>query len=712
MKFIYKFLVLVFLLSGFDIVLAQEDTTEYQTEEIIVTGTRIEAKIIDIPYSVQRIDQSSWIASRKIGINDILTTIPGLFLQSRYGNHDVRVTIRGFGSRSNSGIRGVRILMDGIPESEPDGQTRIEGIDFTSIGRIEIVKGNSSSLYTNAPGGVINFLTDKYFKRSFVLTENEFGSYDMWKNGVKLGLTGDNSRFMISASNENYGGYRNHSNQYMGRINSIYEVDPTANSKFSLYGYYTNTLIKLPGSLTLTEYNNNDTAANQRSIDRDEKRITWKGRLGATYNIQLQQKKMKHTFEITGYGTIKDFERTAKTYRLISRYGVGASFRYINKLALTFNKSDNEFSVGGDFYYQTGPISEYDNIGGKKGNELKAISDETITNAGFYAVEQFPIIKDRLSLLITGRYDRVNYDSKNLIDDTQDTSRLFDKFTPKFALNLKLTPTIAFYTSFGLGFDSPAFNEMDNHSLTSDSGTHAINPDLKGQKSQNIEAGIKGNLPSLKGKYFTNTFVELTVFHNKIEDVIVPFTIDQNVYYRNAATSKRFGVEFGLSTDIIKYKGNLVSLKGAYTFSDFKYDKYTAKTIEGITITEQNFDGNYEPSNPKNLFSGELMYRHTFEGKYAVFAKTQLQYVGEMFVNDRNDDSLKTEAYSLINAQVGVDLTFGNLKLLAYAGVNNIADKKYVAFININADRSDFFESGPRRNFFGGLTLGYMFDLK
>lgn len=712
MKFVYNFLVLFLLFSGFGFILAQEDTTEYQTEEIMVTGTRIEQKIIDIPYSVQRIDQSSWIASRKIGINDVLTTIPGLFLQSRYGNHDVRVTIRGFGSRSNSGIRGVRILLDGIPESEPDGQTRIEGIDFTSIGRIEIVKGNSSSLYTNAPGGVINFLTDKYFQRSFVLTENEFGSYDMRKNGVKVGLNGRNTRFMLAASYENYGGYRNHSNQYMGRLNSIYEVDVTPVSKFSLYGYYVSTLIKLPGSLTLTEYNNNDTAANQRSLDRDEKRITWKGRVGATYNIQLQQKKMKHTFEVTGYGTIKDFDRTAKFYRLITRYGIGGSFRYINKLYLPFNKSDNEFSVGGDFYYQTGPISEYDNIAGKKGNELKAINDETITNAGFYAVEQFPIIKDRLSLLITGRYDRVNYFSKNLIDDTQDTNRLFDKFTPKFALNLKLTPKIAMYTSFGLGFDSPAFNEMDNHSLTSDSGTHAINPDLKGQKSQNIEAGIKGNLPSIKDRYFTNTFVELTVFHNKIEDVIVPFTIDQNIFYRNAATSKRFGVEFGLKTDIIKYKGNLVTLNSAYTFSDFKYDKYTAKTIEGDTITERNYDGNYEPSNPKSLFSGELMYRHTFEEKYAVFAKTQLLHVGEMFVNDRNDDSLKTEAYSLLNAQFGVDLTFGNVKLLAYAGMNNIADKKYVAFININADRSDYYEAGPRRNFFAGLTLGYMFNVK
>ncbi|MDP2365030.1 MAG: TonB-dependent receptor plug domain-containing protein, partial [Ignavibacteria bacterium] len=136
----------------------QIDSIKYQTDEVIVTGTRTNQKIIDIPYSVVRISPTQYKYDRKVSISDVLNAVPGVFMQSRYGNHDVRISIRGFGSRSNTGIRGVRILLDGIPESEPDGQTRIESIDFNSIGSIEIVKGNSSSLYTNAPGGVINFI--------------------------------------------------------------------------------------------------------------------------------------------------------------------------------------------------------------------------------------------------------------------------------------------------------------------------------------------------------------------------------------------------------------------------------------------------------------------------------------------------------------------------------------------------------------------------
>lgn len=682
----------------------QIDSIKFQTDEIIVTGTRVEQKIIDIPYSVQRIDKTTWQSGRKQGLNDVMTTVPGLFLQSRYGNHDVRISIRGFGSRSNSGIRGVRILLDGIPESEPDGQTRIEAIDFTAIGKIELVKGNSSSLYTNSPGGVINFLTDKYFSRNFVLSANEFGQYDLRKNDIKAGIESKTSRFMITGGYENYRGYRVHSQEYQSRLNAIYEANVTNKSKISFYGYYVNGLIKLPGSLTLAQYTTNDTMANPRDISRDSKRITKKGRLGITYNINFG-KEDNNLIEVTGYGTIKDLERTAATYRIFNRYGLGSSFRYVNRLKVIDRL--NEFSIGGDVYYQTGPVSEFDNLGGQKGDLLQNLNNETISNVGFYFTDNFPIITNRLLFLITGRYDRVNISSQNLQGKFQDTTRLFDKFTPKFALNLKLTRSIALYSSFGLGFDSPAFNEMDNYPFSSDGGLHLINPDLQAQKSTNFEGGIKGDLPSIKNKFLLNSFAELTFFHSKINDAIVPFTVDGTVYYRNAAVVKRTGLEFGLSTDIIKG----LNLKTAYTYSDFKYDSYDSWNIDGSgNITSTNYSGKIEPSNPKHLLSIDLSYQHTFSKKYTFFVKANTQHIGEMYVDDFNTENLKTKSYNLLNGQIGFNFLFNNINIMLYGGLNNITNESYVAFIQINSDRGEYYESGARRNFFSGLTIGYVFN--
>ncbi|MCX7877653.1 MAG: TonB-dependent receptor [Ignavibacteria bacterium] len=704
---VFLFLIIIFFSNSY----SQDepkDTVKYQTDEIVVTGTRLEQKIIDIPYPVTRITQSNWTIDRKIGVQDVLTTVPGLFLQPRYGNHDTRITIRGYGSRSNTGIRGVRILLDGIPESEPDGQTRIEAIDFDALGRIEIVRGYSSSLYTNAPGGVINFLTDKYFPVSFIMTNNEFGSYNLRKNGIKVGIRTPNSVFMTNYSYQNYWGYRQHSQEYQHRLNSIFETDFAKNSKLTVNGYFVTGLIKLPGSLTKAKYEENDTLANKRDFDRDAKRISRKGRVGVTFLSSLEKGNMKHTFEATGYGTIKIFDRTARTYRLFTRYGLGGTFRYINKLHFGKKRErrTNEFTVGTDLFYQDGPIREYNNLSGKKGDDLQALSNEVISNVGFYGLNQIEIIPSRLSLLVSGRYDRVTFRSEDELAGFRDTSIVFAKFTPKAALNLKLTPHIAFYTSFGLGFDSPAGNEMDNHSYTSDNGLHTLNPDLKPQKSTSIEAGIKGEVQGIKRKYFRNTFFELSFYRTKIEDVIVPFVVDGDVYFRNAAVSNRTGIELGFSSEVIKG----LTLNGSYAFQNFKYDSYLAGDIDSAgTLTEKDFSGNYEPSNPKNFFTAEVKYQHTFGKYYTVYLKSNAQYVGDMFVDDSNTDSLKTEAYTLINAQLGLDITLNKFKFLIYGGLNNITDKKYVAFININSDRKEFYESGPKRNFFGGVSLGYIF---
>jgi iron complex outermembrane receptor protein len=688
---------------------AQEDTSGYETEEIIVTGTRVEQKLIDIPFSVERIDQNVWKSSRKMSLLDVLPTVPGLFLQPRYGNHDVRVTIRGFGSRSNSGIRGVRILLDGIPESEPDGQTRIEWVDFAALGRIEIVKGNSSSLYTNAPGGVINFMSDKYFNNSFVSTINEFGSYEMRKNGLKFGIKTGNAVFMTNYSYENYKGYRTHSSEYQHRLNMFFETNFTEKSKISIYGYYVNGLIQLPGSLKLADYNKNDTAANSRDFGRNARRETKKGRIGVTFNTEFGDKKMSHLIEVTGYGTIKYFNRVAATFRIFDRSGIGSSFRYINRTKFFFFDADriNEFSVGGDLFFQTGPIQEFNRVGwGEKGDELQTLTDETISNAGFYFLERFPIINKRLDLLITGRFDRVYFEANNNLQNELDTERVFQKFTPKAALNFKITPKIAIYTSIGKSFDSPAFNEMDNYIYTSNPDV-TINPDLRAQQSLNFEAGIKGNLPALNRKFFQNTFFELTYFRSVISDEIVPFVIESNVYYRNAAKSVRNGIEFGLNT----YPIDKLNFKTAYTFSDFKYKEYKAGTIDANGIlTEKDFSGKYMASIPKHLLSTEISYTYPFAKYFSAFVKLNHQYVGEMFVDDANTDSLKTEAYNLFNAQVGFNVYYKSLQILAYGGVNNIADKKYVAFINANSDRGEFYESGPRRNFFCGMTVGWLFN--
>jgi len=676
------------------------DSIYRELEEVVITATRVSKRIIDIPYSVVRLNYQNYQYDRKIGANDMLSSVPGLFLQSRYGDHDVRFSIRGFGSRSNSGVRGIRILLDDIPESEPDGQTRLEALDFNSIGRIEIVKGNASSLYTNAPGGVANFMNDIEFDRSSVVQFNQFGSFGLRKNGIKAAIRTPKYRFLTTYSYINYDGYRQHNNENWHIVNMVLEATPSPHTKLTILGYFVDGLIKLPGSLTKAEFEADPYQADQRSIDRDEKRITTKGRVGIRYDATFGGN-LNNEIEITAYGTIKYFERTAKDYRIIDRYGFGLSAKYINKSMI--GKRHNEFSFGGDLFSQPARTEYYENIHGAKGDQIQQLVSENIINKGFYFSDNFEILREKLFVLFTGRYDNVVYKQTEETLPSRTDNRHFNAFTPKLALNYKITPLIALYASYGLSFDAPANNELD-----SPDPIYLFNHELNPQESQNAELGIKGNYFRWDKDFFRKLIYEVTFFNIRLNNEIIPFEVLGDVYYRNAAKTNRLGVELGAKMELVR---NL-NFGVTYTYSYFTYLSYEAKTIEMDSLgnfieSNRDFSGNIVPSVPRNNLFLSLSYAYPFCRHHNFFVKASYQGISGLWVNDANSD--KTNAYNLLNGLIGIDLRFRKFNIMASAGVNNIFNEIYVGFTNTNSANNRFYEAGAPRDFFCNINVGYTF---
>src|SRR5687768_3322310 len=132
---------------------------------VTVTATRAPAAVLAIPLAVTKIEPQELRSRRGFGLDEALRLVPGVLAQSRYGTSDVRIVIRGYGARgagdrSNAGTsRGIRVLIDGIPETEPDGRTSFDQIDLAASEAVEVVRSNASSVWGNASGGVINLLT-------------------------------------------------------------------------------------------------------------------------------------------------------------------------------------------------------------------------------------------------------------------------------------------------------------------------------------------------------------------------------------------------------------------------------------------------------------------------------------------------------------------------------------------------------------------------
>ena len=79
-------------------------------------------------------------AQATLGLDEALNGVPGVYIANRYNySLDQRLSIRGFGSRAPFGTRGVKILLDGIPQTTPDGQSQFTNLELSTIGRIEVL---------------------------------------------------------------------------------------------------------------------------------------------------------------------------------------------------------------------------------------------------------------------------------------------------------------------------------------------------------------------------------------------------------------------------------------------------------------------------------------------------------------------------------------------------------------------------------------------
>ena len=126
--------------------ISEIDSIYFKLDPIDVTGFRKSYlnPISETLISGDRIETFKVSSS----FNTVLRNVPGLFALSDFNNaQDSRISIRGFGTRSNFGIRGIKILVDGIPESTPDGQGQIDNISANYFDQICILRSSTSILF-------------------------------------------------------------------------------------------------------------------------------------------------------------------------------------------------------------------------------------------------------------------------------------------------------------------------------------------------------------------------------------------------------------------------------------------------------------------------------------------------------------------------------------------------------------------------------------
>src|SRR5438094_2947135 len=138
------------------------DTTKpYTLAPTTVSVTRAEIPLTQVPLAIHSIDRAQISRAKPTwGLDEALADVPGVYVANRYNfSQDQRISIRGFGARSAFAVRGIKVLVDGIPQTLPDGQGQLTNLELGEVDRIEVLRGSSSALFGNASGGVISIWT-------------------------------------------------------------------------------------------------------------------------------------------------------------------------------------------------------------------------------------------------------------------------------------------------------------------------------------------------------------------------------------------------------------------------------------------------------------------------------------------------------------------------------------------------------------------------
>ncbi len=141
-------------------VFAQEQSDVAIFEEILVTATKREQTLQEVPVAVSVVSADVMNDAQVLDIKDLQFLVPSLRVSQLQTSANATFLIRGFGNgANNAGVEpSVGVFIDGVYRSRSASSLA----DFPNLERIEVIKGPQSTLFgKNASAGVINVVTAK-----------------------------------------------------------------------------------------------------------------------------------------------------------------------------------------------------------------------------------------------------------------------------------------------------------------------------------------------------------------------------------------------------------------------------------------------------------------------------------------------------------------------------------------------------------------------
>jgi len=679
----------------------QRDTTPPRpvtVPPLIVSATR-SADSAAVPRAVAVVTHADLgEAPRTWGIDELLATVPGVYASNRYNfSLDERLSIRGFGSRSAFGVRGVKVLLDGIPQTLPDGQGQLTNVDLWSVDRVEVLRGSSSALFGNASGGVISLwseppsLTGSVAEEVRVLggrsSERPDRSWTKWQSttDARLGAT----TLQVLASRMVYVGERDHSAADLRNFGAhVYTPLGDRWTLVSLLDVGDQPRADNPGALTLAELRANPDSAPPLNVSQQAGKAVTQTQGGVTL---ARHSPGGGALSVTVFGLTRGLTNpTTFAYIDLDRVAGGARVTLAQPFPVLGRPQ--LLTTGFDLQGQRDDRRNFGNNGGTPDTIRSLDQLEHVTEFGPYLQSAVAVVS---RVTVTGglRYDWVDFRVQDRLvtatnpDDSGD--RLMHALSGSLGVSVTPGAAVTLYANAASSFETPTTTELANRPDTAG----GFNPTLEPQQAWNYEAGGRGTVAAW-GRW------SIAVFQADVRNELIPYEVPTSpgrAFYRNAGSARHRGVELGAT--VVIARGLTVS--AAYTYSDFRYTHYSIQPdTSPRTIV---LDGRSLPGIPRDWGTVTLRAAPPFaRGGWLEVATTHSSgfYVDDT-LNVWNAPWWATDVHAGWAGLAG-----GRVRLSPFVGVANVFDAGYVGSVVINAARGRYYEPAPGRAVYLGLTVG------
>ncbi|MGB5293291.1 MAG: TonB-dependent receptor [Lysobacterales bacterium] len=668
-----------FALIALPVLATAQQTVDEPLDEIIVTATRLQTTVREAARSISVVDQQHiQNGTQQLSLDEALAGVPGLYMQNRYNMaQDLRISLRGFGARSAFGIRGIKIIVDGIPETLPDGQAGVDSIDLGSAKSIQVIRGPSSSLYGNASGGVIVIESESGSKPPFIEARLAAGGLGYQKYQLKAGGEAGKFDYLANIASQQLDGYREHSASEGTLFNGRFGIQLAEDDSLTFVLNSTDQPhAQDPGGISEAQVALDRTSARAANLIYDAGEALDQQRFGMVY----QRDRAAGSLTVRNYYVWRDFSNflpfeSAGAVDLDRFfYGFGAQYTLADVLPEQVG-----LMLGFDIDRQDDTRQRFDNMQGHIG-PLRLDQREKVNSDGVFVQSKY-VFNRRWDMAAGLRYDNIKFDVADhyLIDGDDSGKVSFDQFSYSLGLNRILERGVLF-AAISSSFETPTTTELANPD-----GSGGFNQSLEPQTAINYELGYKTGTKQL--------YYEIAVFHIELKNELVPFELPGSpgrTFYINAGKSSRTGVETAVS-----WQGSSgFGIDASLTWSDFKFDRF-------IDENGRDFSGSHLPGVPEYFAFLGLNYENS-NGFTATF---ETLYSGSLFANNAN--SVKVPDYVVSSLRATYDIQTAKLLFQPYFGVNNLFNAHYNSNIRINAFGGRYYEPAPERNVYAGIVIRY-----